>query len=239
MSWRLDRDGAALYEPLSLDDIACRDEEIAWNDLNRRPWKMVNGLIEQSGAPTALAGGFAGLEVNSPVGTLAAATILTTEVALWTTATYTPVAANPQCPKCYRLSAFGTSTTAATQGTMAINARFGQLISSPSLGTGLTVAQTASQTQTPFRINGDMVIQRGGPATSGLVAAMFTYIQGTAVTGGSAIMATLSQIWGTTAGAQSVVTDGTVAAGLWVGGIAITSTTNTYVPQGIIWSSWN
>jgi hypothetical protein len=239
MSWRLDKDGAALWESMSPDDIACRDEELAWHDLNSRPWKLVNGLIEQSGAPTALAGGFAGLEVTPPVTTLAAATILGTEVALWTTPTYTPIAANPQCPKAYRLCSFGISTTAATQGTMAFNARFGQLITSPLLGGSVTTAQTASQTTTVFRLKGDMVIYRGGPATSGLVVGMFDYMQGTATTGGSTLLPGMSQMFGTGSGGQSVVTDGSVAAGLWIGGIAVTSVTNTFVPQGIIWSSWN
>src|SRR5438270_7156454 len=149
MSWRMDRDGVAIYEPMSPDDVANRDEELKWLDDRRKPWKLINGVIEGAAAAnqrawkgvlgelqaqgemTALAGGFAGLEVTPASGTIPTATILTTEVAMWATATYTPIAANPQCPKAFMLRSFGISTTAASQGTMAFNMRMGQLITSP------------------------------------------------------------------------------------------------------------
>ena len=238
MAWRIDKDGAALYEPLSLSDLQCRDEELAWMDLNRRPWKLVNGLIEQSGAPTALTGGFTGLELTPASGTIATATILTTEVALWSTPTYTPIAANPQCPKAYMLRTWGISTTAAAPGTMAFNARMGQLITSPLLGASVTAAQTVSQTTTNFRLNGEVLIRRGGAATNGAAVGSFHYEQSTAATGGGPSMAVMNQIFGSAA-EVSVETDSALANGLWMGGIAVTSVTNTFVPLGIIWASWN
>jgi hypothetical protein len=202
-------------------------------------WKQSMQRIRESGDPTALTGGIAGVEVNPPPGTLSAVTITGTEAALWPTATWTPIANNPQAPKVYELIAFGTATTAATPGTVLFNARFGQLVTSPAIGTSTTAAQTASQTATPFLIVGRVVIQRSGPATSGLVVASFKYEQGTATSGGSAVLPAMEQIFGTTTGAVSVVTDGSLAAGLWFGAIATTSTTNTFIPQSVVWVSKN
>lgn len=202
-------------------------------------WKDVERRLDNEGVPTALAGGFTGLEVTPPVATLATATITGTEAALWPTATWTPIAANPQCPKAYRLLAFGIATSASTPGTVLFNARFGVLVTSPLIGVSTTAAQTASQTQTPWRMEGDVIVRAGGGATTGLVVANFHYRQGTTVTSGSAVLPAINQVFGTTTGAVSVVTDPSLAAGLWMGAIAVTSTTNTFVPHGVIWASWN
>lgn len=202
-------------------------------------WKQVQQRIAASGDPTALTGGIAGVEVTPNVATLATATITGTEAALWPTATWTPIAANPQAPKAYRLIAFGIATTAATPGTVLFNARFGQLVTSPLIGVSTTAAQTASQVTTPWRLDGNMVLRAGGGATTGLVVANWKYEQGTAVNGGSAVLPAMEQMFGTTGGAVSVVTDGSVAAGLWMGAIAVTSTTNTFVPHGVVWISYN
>jgi hypothetical protein len=201
-------------------------------------WKHRDNALRINGEPTMLTG-FTGLEVTPNVATLATATITGTEAALWPTATWTPIANNPQAPKAYRLVAFGTATTAATPGTVLFNARFGQLVTSPLIGVSTTAAQTASQTATPWLLRGDVVLRAGGGATTGLVVAIFNYRQGTAVSAGSAALPAIDQMFGTTTGAVSVVTDGSVAAGLWVGAIAVTSTTNTFIPQGVIWASWN
>jgi hypothetical protein len=37
----------------------------------------------------------------------------------------------------------------------------------------------------------------------------------------------------------SYESDAALANGLWIGGIATTSTTNTFVPLAVIWASWN
>src|SRR5215468_5914595 len=245
MGWRMDRDGAAIWEPMSLDDLANRDEEIEFLDRKRRPWKLINGLIEGSiaanqrawkgvlnelqakGELTALQGGFTGLELTPASGTIPTATILTTEVAMWATATYTPIAANVQCPKAFILRAFGICTTAATQGTMAFNMRMGQLITSPLLAASTTAAQTASQTTTTFTMEGDILIRRGGSATNGAATGAFKYHQGTTTTGGSASLPAMEQIFGSTA-EVAVQTDAGLANGLWSGAIAVTSTTNTF-----------
>lgn len=202
-------------------------------------WKHKMNRIAASGDPTALTGGIAGVEVTPNVATLGTAVITGTEAALWPTATWTPIAANPQAPKVYRLMAFGICTTAATPGTMLFNARFGQLVTSPNIGVSTTAAQTASQATTPFRFEGTIIIRAGGGATTGLVVANFKYEQGTAVNGGSAVLPAMEQIFGTTGGAVSVVTDGSVAAGLWMGAIAVTSTTNSFIPHGVTWVSYN
>jgi hypothetical protein len=238
-NWRMEK-GAALYEPLTKSDIECRDEELAWlAHHERNNWSLVNGRIAADGALTALAGGFAGLEVTPNVATLATVTITGTEAALWPTASWTPIAANPQAPKAYRLIAFGTATTAATQGTVLFNARFGQIVTSPLIGVSTTAAQTASQTATPWRMDGNVILRAGGGATTGLVVATFKYEQGTAVSGGSAVLPAMEQMFGTTTGPVSVVTDGSVAAGCWLGAIAVTSTTNTFITQGVVWISYN
>lgn len=202
-------------------------------------WKQSMQRIRESNDPTALTGGIAGVEVTPNVATLATVTITGTEAALWPTATWTPIAANPQAPKAYRVVAFGTCTTAATPGTMLFNARFGQIVTSPLIGVSTTAAQTASQTATPWRFEGNVLLRAGGGATTGLVVGSFKYEQGTAVSSGSAVLPAMEQLFGTTTGPVSVVTDGSVAAGFWLGAIAVTSTTNTYIPQAVIWVSYN
>jgi len=204
-------------------------------------WKALDNELREGGDPTALAGGFAGLEVTPPVATLATVTpnSATVDVAMWPVATWSPIAANPQCPKAYRLFAFGTATTAAAPGTVSFQPRFGQLQTSPSLGLSTAAAQTASQTATPWTMRGDLIVRAGGGATTGLVVATFNYRQGTAVSGGSASMPAVDQMFGTTTGPVSVVTDGSVSAGLWMGILNATVFTNTYITQGVVWSSWN
>ncbi len=86
MSWRMDRSGTAIFEPLSSDDIACRDEEISYIESKARPWRLINGVLDSmsrekpwkpwldeiaaSGAATALAGGFAGVVLYLIPGTV-------------------------------------------------------------------------------------------------------------------------------------------------------------------------
>lgn len=222
-----------------LTDVDVRRGMQLVNGVPVENWKDMDRQLAESGEPTMLAGGYAGCEVTPNVSTLGTATITGTEAALWPTATWTPIAANPQTPKIYRIVAFGTATTAATPGTVLFNARFGQLVTSPLIGASTTAAQTASQTATPWRIEGNVLVRRGGGATSGEVVANFKYEQGTAVSGGSAVLPAMEQIFGTTTGAVAVVTDGSVAAGLWVGAIAVTSTTNTFIPQCVMWVSYN
>lgn len=222
-----------------LTDMDVRNDVNVLMGEQQRYWKPWMDDIRASGVPTALTGGIAGVELTPNVATLATATITGTEAALWPTATWTPIAANIQAPKAYRLIAFGTATTAATQGTVLFNARFGQIVTSPLIGVSTTAAQTASQTATPWRMEGNVLVRRGGGATTGEVVANFKYEQGTAVSGGSAVLPAMEQIFGTTTGAVAVVTDGSVAAGLWMGAIAVTSTTNTFIPQAVIWISYN
>lgn len=198
-------------------------------------WKIINGELVRKGTPTAIKGGFAGLEVVPPPLTLATVTVTATEGAIWPVATWTPIAAYTQAPTAYRLAAFGTLTTAATPGTMQIVPRIGTTNAGIALGATVTAAQTASQTTTVWRIWGDLIIRIGGGASTATAVGSFRYSQGTATTGGSAVLPAIEQIFGGTVASY----DGSTAQGLYMGAVAVTSTTNTYIPQGVIWSSWN
>lgn len=255
MSWRMDKSGAAVFEPLSPGDIACRDEEIAYLDDGGKPWRLINGVLDSlsrdrpwkpwldeiaaAGAPTALAGGFAGVELTPQPMTLPTITMGATELALWSTSVNTPIASNPQCPKAYMLRAWGYATTAATQGSILFNARLGQLVTSPLLGASVTAIQTASQTTTNWNLFGDLLLRTGGGATTGNATAQFEYSQATATTGGGPVLAATNQIIGNGLTITSYESDAALANGLWMGGIATTSTTNTFIPLAVIWASWN
>lgn len=250
----MDKSGAAIFEPLSSDDIACRDEEISWLEDQGKPWRLINGVLDSmsraqpwkpwldeiaAAGPSALAGGFAGLELTPQPMTLPTITMGTTELALWSTSTNTPIAANPQCPKAYMLRAWGYGTTAATPGSILFNARLGQLVTSPLLGASVTAAQTASQTTTNWRMEGDVLLRTGGGATTGAATGQFRYSQATATTAGGPELAAASQIIGNGLTITSYESDAALANGLWMGGIATTSTTNTFIPLAVIWASWN
>ena len=268
MGWRMDKSGAALYEGFTPDSLRCRDEELDWLETKGKPWALVNGLISHSrdvadilnqaielnnrpwkqvfnqlgaeGVPTALSGGFAGLELTPASGVYPTITFSSagTETAAWATSTYTPTAANPQAPKAYRLDSFGVATTPASQGTLQINIRYGQLVTSPLVAASVAAAQTASSTSASWQLIGTCLLQAGGGATTGKVVGGFRFSEGSAVSGGSAEIAVLQQVFNSTA-QVSVETDAGLAGGLWVGWTIATSTTSTETPLGIIWASWN
>ncbi len=252
----MNRDGTAIFEPLDAADIACRDEELAWMDAAGKPWRLINGVLDAmsranarpwkpwldeiaAAGPTGLAGGFAGVELTPQPMTLPTITMGATELSLWSVPANTPIAANPQCPKAYMLRSWGYATTAATPGSILFNARLGQLVTSPLLGASVTGAQTASQTTTNWNLCGDLLLRTGGGATTGAATAQFEYQQATATTAGGPILPAVNQIIGNGLTVTAYESDQALANGLWIGGIATTSTTNTYIPLAVIWASWN
>jgi hypothetical protein len=218
--------------PSKWDDMR---ELTALNMLSQGSWKHQMQQLRIDGQPTNIAGGLAGLEVNPQSANYATVTIGGTELSLWTPQTYCPVSAFQNAPKMYQLECFGTATSAATPGTESINPRV-DVVGGSSLGaSGATqITPTASETAAPFLLTGRLILRSGGASTATMVG-VFTYMQ-SAVTGGGGTLTTgTPQIFG----GASVTWDNTALKGLWMGLVAVTSTTNTKIPQGILWGSWN
>lgn len=201
---------------------------------DRRVWNRIDRKLRDEGVPTALGGPFAGLELTPAIANLSTITANATEQLLWPGAANTPIPANPQVPKLYRLWAHGTSTTAATPGTFTLNARLGLLITSPSL-TGATgnITPVASATAAPWRLEGWVYLRTGG--ASAVATGSFEWNMSSTTGGGGPASATSNAVLG---GVSSTF-DSTIASALVVGIIAATSTTNTFVPQFVGWGSYN
>jgi hypothetical protein len=214
----------------NIDDIA----ELA--ELEMRRWKSVGAAIS---GPTALIGGIEGIESNTvmPDGDIASGSITATETALWPAATYSPLAANMQVPKAFKVIAFGQQTTAATPGTMTFTPRIGTTNGGSTLGASTATAQTASETTTDWMLEGALIIRAIGAAGASNAAAkgMFHYYQGTATTSGSIVLPAMHQIFGGT----TATWDGTTTSALWMGLTAATSTTNTFTTMGVVFASFN
>jgi hypothetical protein len=205
------------------------------------PWKPWMDEIRSSGVPTMIGGGLTGLVVN-PV-TLNQATVTggATELAMIPTAIL-PIAQNVQSGTGYHLFAGGTSTTAATPGTYTLVTRIGSAgiatVTSPLL-TPVSSAFTplASMTVAPWTLDGDLVIR--GSGTANTAAAGFAWSQ-TSVASAAAPGPSSATSAGNLGGVSASF-DSTAAAGssLWVGVTHATSTTNTWIPQLVIWASWN
>jgi hypothetical protein len=218
--------------PSKWDDMR---ELSALNMLERGSWKHQMNELRVDGVPVAIAGGLAGLEVVPQSVNYATVTIGGTELSLWTPQTYCPVSAFQNAPKVYQLECFGTATSAATPGTESINPRV-DVVGGSSLGiSGATqITPTASETAAPFMLQGRLILRTGGASTSTMVG-VFTFMQSNVVGGGGTLATGTPQIFG----GASVTWDNTALKGLWMGLLAVTSTTNTKIPQGILWGSWN
>jgi hypothetical protein len=134
MSWRHE-DGIPIWEPMTLDDISSRNEEITWlKNHERRNWKLINGRIARSGAPTNMPQGpYGAAIVNPPAQNLTAVTGGTANVAWWSAALYTPFAANSViAPEAYKLWAAGLVTSSGAGQTITPSANVGTAV-----GTGL------------------------------------------------------------------------------------------------------
>jgi hypothetical protein len=240
---RLRRNG--LWLPKRVREVLLtRERPSKWDDMRelsaqdmiqRGTWKHQMHELLIDGVPTNIAGGLAGLEVNAQSVNYATVTIGATELSLWTPQTYCPVTAFQNTPKVYQLECFGTATSASTPGTESINPRV-DVVGGTSLGiSGATqMTPTASETASPFLLQGRMVLRTGGASTATMVG-VFTFMQSNVVGGGGTLMTGTPQIYG----GVSVTWDNTALKGLWMGLLAVTSTTNTKIPQGILWGSWN
>jgi hypothetical protein len=218
--------------PSKWDDMR---ELTALNMMAHGTWKHQMHEMLIDGQPQNIAGGLAGLEVNPSGANYPTVTITGTETSLWTPQTYAPVTAFQNGSKAYHLEAFGTATSAGTPGTESINPRV-DVVGGSSLGiSGATqITPTASETASPFMLSGRLILRASGATTSTMVG-VFTFMQ-SAVTGGGGTLTTgTPQIFG----GASVTWDNTALKGLWMGLLAVTSTTNTKIPQGILWGSWN
>jgi hypothetical protein len=191
--------------------------------------------------PTALLG-FAGLEAGVPAYNLPTVTpAAATETALWPVANWTPIQnpnlATQQYPKAYRLVAFGTQTTPASQGTLTLTPRVGQVVGGITLGASGAIAQTASETNILWKIWGDLVLRIGGNASTATAVGHFHYSQQTGTASPGIVLASIFQEYGGTV--ASFDGSGTTALGLWMGVTIATSATSTFVPQATIWASWD
>jgi hypothetical protein len=220
-------------------EILCRDRPSKWDDVSElaqllygdRTAKQQMHDVWLNGDPINIAGGLGGLEANPPNADLATVTVNATEAALWPTA-YTPIPALLQGPKAYSLKAWGVCTSAATPGTQTFNPRIGTSNAGISLGISSALTPTASETAVVWKIMGDVVL-RGGSTTTTTVTGVFDYDQTTGTTGNATTITALRF------GGTSASVDNTVAQALWMGLLAVTSTTNTMTPRGVIWASWN
>jgi hypothetical protein len=214
---------------------------IAGVEVRSEPWNPWMDRIRASGVPVAISGGLAGL-VSNPV-TVNQATVTggATELAMIPTALL-PIEQNVQSGKIYHLFAGGTSTTAATPGTYTLVTRLGSaglaVVTSPLLSAvSSAFTPAASMTAAPWNIDGELVIRGSGTANTaaGSFAWSQTSVASTAISGPSTATTT------GTLGGVSASFDTTAAAGssLWFGVTHATSTTNTWIPQLVVWASWN
>jgi hypothetical protein len=199
-----------------------------------RNWKQIQRDIELSGDPTALTGGYAGLEVTPPAKDQSTVTGSATEQALWPV-TLSPIPVTPQSPKLYRLFASGTSTTAATPGTYTLAARVGNANTSPLFGAvSGALTPVASATAAQWRCFGLVFVRQS--STTGIAVGTFEFNHSGTVGGGGPVSATGNAVYG----GISASTDYTLTTnGLWMGVTHATSTTNTWVPQLVAWGSWS
>lgn len=233
MSWR--REGnAVVYEKPSYGEIV---EHLAWlsRDVNRRPWQMVNGRIVESGEPTALIGGIAGIEsyATIPLADLAAVTGGVANVALWESRQYTPII-NPRVGQMFELDAEGTVTSTAAAQTVAINPHIG---AANTVGTNLTatpVAQTLGTTITNavWRLWASLTVRSTGTGTAATAIGAFRFEYSILANGGSPT----TIIWRSSGGAATF--DSTAINGL-VMGVTPSAAAVSITPRQIKWGSWS
>jgi hypothetical protein len=245
MGWRFDSTaGATVYdtEPMTRDDLALRDEELAWMIREgRRGWKLINGRIAASGEPTNAEGTYGALAAYPLPVSETALTLSATEQGLIPAAhipIYTPLPINGVlAPQAYRVVLSGVFTSVATSGTLTMTPRIGNANTSPSLGASAAQTLTASLTNGQFYIMGDITIRTIGlPGANSTAIGTFHALANSAVGG-----ATTSWLWGT--GATAVSFDSTIAAGANGGGIwmGVTFSANfpTMTLQQVHLMDWN
>jgi hypothetical protein len=240
MGWRRDSSaGAAIWdtEPLTVEEVSCRDEEIRWMMAHERQrWGLINGRLAEKGDPTAY-GTFAGLGAMSPAGTLANVASLSGEASLWNVSLFTPWLANALvAPSAWQLYVAFQTVTSTTPANLTINPRVGSFTAGASstggiaLGADGAITLTASIT-TNWYCEGKVTVQSIGlPGANSKAAGTFNVVAKPASAGNGA--ATINDIFGFTIASF----DASVASGVTLG-MANTVTTITYAVTQIHWIS--
>lgn len=234
---------AAMDDRLSREVLLTRERPSKWDDMRElaalqmqgATWKQRMNEMWIDGVPMNVGGGLMGLEVNPSSANYSTITIGATELSLWGTSlgpTIVPFTTFRQGSTGYMLRCFGNATSAATPGTQTFNPRLTN-VTGASLGISGTFTPIASETASPFILAGDLVLRSGG-STSATLVGVFTYNESQGTAGGG-IANTSGQVFGGT----SITIDNTIAESLWMGLVAATSTTNTMIPQAVLWGSWN
>lgn len=245
MSWKMDSTaGAAIWDtqPLAQDELAIRDEELAWlTNQGRSQWKLVNGRIAKSGDPVANVGAYTSLGAYPPVQaqTSVAVTTSTPGTTLWTSTIWSPILGNAAIAgSAYHLAASGTVQSSTSGLTLTLL---------PSIGTGtVNAAPTNDQTlgvsgactlgstlTSVWYLQGDLTIRSTG--TSGTAWFMGVFHYGNTVVP-VASSATVNVILGGTA----ATVDFTGATTNVPGGFQLSgwgAATVTVVTQQVHWTS--
>lgn len=247
-NWRLGKNGEAIYESMSHEDIACRDEELAWLMRQERyKWSLINGRIVESGDPVALQGGLTGLQGQPPAANIATVTSISGTAALWSTSLYTPIPTQGVLtPAAFRIMARGTFSTSTSPGNFGLDPRVGaqstggSAISGTTMGASTNVALTASITNAFWCVKGDLTARSVGAAgANSPIIGGFELWSTQATSGGLAGPAIAGAGFnGLMFGGTAASVDLSIANGFSLG-VVHTVTTITYVPQQIHWTSWN
>jgi hypothetical protein len=245
MGWRTDSTaGATIWdtEPLTTDELAVRDEELAWLvNQGRSEWKLVNGRLAKSGHPVANVGAYTSLGAFPPVQaqTSVAVTTATPGTTLWTSTIWSPILGNAATAgSAYHIEASGTVQTSTSSLTLTLL---------PSIGTGtVNAAPTNDQTlgvsgaaslgstlTSIWHLQGDLTIRTTGTSGTAWFMGIFHYGNTAApvASGG-----TLDVIMG---GTQATV-DFTGATASVPGGFQLSgwgAATVTVVTQQVHWTS--
>lgn len=251
MPWRDDSTaGACIWDtqPMTADDLALRDEELAWLTGHGQSWSLLNGRLQKRSAtdrsfgPLALQGEFTGNVVVPMPASIAGPAMSTTEAGILAAANiavYTPMASNVTlAPQAWNVVFAGTYTVGATPGTIVFTPRLGNANTSPSLGASAAITQT-NLTNAFWRVKGEITVKTlGAPGLNSKANGQFWASVNTAVSG-----AYNSALWGTgTADASfdSTIALGANGGGLWLGGTDAGATNHsTLTIQQIHWASWN
>jgi hypothetical protein len=161
---------------MSADQLACRDEELAWLMRHERMrWKVINGQLASRGEPVASSGQFAGPGAFSNAQALSAVTGGTSNVAWWSPSVYTPIPANSvKAPAAYRLVAWGIITSSGAGQTIQVNPAVGTAVAGQSLGTSAAALALGSTiTAAYWRLEYDMVMRTTGTSGTAVGGGLF------------------------------------------------------------------
>jgi hypothetical protein len=170
---------------LPLRRAGAREDLIAQALDETRGWKEIQRDIDLSEDPTALIGGYAGLELTPEIKDLATVTGSATEQAIFPV-TWSPIPRGTPAPKLYRLFASGTSTTAATPGTYTMAGRIGNANTSPLFGIASgAMTPVASATAAQWRLFAVVFLRQAG--TAGIAVGSFEMNHSGTIGGGGPV----------------------------------------------------